>query len=269
MENMIRVFPIRESFLLTNHKFLGREYTMALKLRIVRRRRNRRRYVGKSSALRRKYAMRRKVLNPKPTFVETFKSGDPITLFPGQGVGKAFKVRITDIPQINNYYNLYTQYRINWFKVMLIPKLNTGNSEPNMANYNSSHADASGSLTPGYWAQTRIVSAIQDSPNEQDPANELAVLNMNGCKIRTLKSMWSQSCRPVPDTSVGGGGANPVYAIQRYRQFFNFDETTSGNNPLHGAVVAYISTLGNHNANTLEQVYEVFYKVNFTLRDPK
>lgn len=237
--------------------------------RVARRRRGVRRYVGKSGFLRKKYGIRRRMLNPQPTFVETFKSPDPITLNPGQGVGKAFKVRITDIQQVNNYYNLYTQYRINWFRVMLVPKMNTGNSEPNMANYNSSHRDASGGITPGYWAQTRIVSAIQDSPNEQDPVNELEVLNMNGCKIRTLKAMWSASCKPVPDTAVDGGGANPVYAIQKYRQFFNFDPVTSGNNPLHGSVVAFITLLGNTTAETIPQVYEVYYKVNFTLRDPK
>lgn len=216
-----------------------------------------------------RFGIRRRVLNPRPTFVETFKSPDPIELTPGQGVGKAFKVRITDINQINNYYNLYTQYRINWFKVMLVPKFNTNNSDPNSANYNSSHYDASGGVTPGYWASARIVSAIQDSPDEPDPANELAVLNMNGCKIQTLKSMWSKSCRPVPDTAVDAGGANPVFAIQKYRQFFNFDSVTSGNNPLHGSIVAYISLLGNTTAQTIKQVYEVYYKVNFTLRDPK
>ena len=93
---------------------------------------------------------------------------------------------------------------------------------------------------------------------------------MNGCKIRNMKNMWSQSCKPVPDTTVGGGGANPVFAIQRYRQFFSFDDVTSGNNPLHGSVVAYLSLLGNTQAgSTISQVYEIYYKVNFTLRDPK
>ena len=90
-----------------------------------------------------RYVVRRRVLNPRPTFVETFKSSDPIVLTPGNGAGKAFKVRITDIPQIANYTNLYTQYRINWFKVMLVPKFNTSIAEPNMANYDAI-ADISG-----------------------------------------------------------------------------------------------------------------------------
>lgn len=235
-----------------------------------RRRRGVRRYVGPIVPMRRMYAMRRRVLNPKPTFVETFAQKDNIVLAPGVGQGQVFKLRISDIPQITNYSNLYTQYRINWFKVMLVPKFNTSVADGNAAIYNASGlADVSGAPI-GYLANCRIVSAVQDSPNEQAPANETAVLNMNGCKIRNLKNMWSQSCRPVPDTTVGGGGANPVYAIQKYRQFFNFDEVTSGNNPLHGSIVAFMTQLGNNNPGvTLEQKYEVYYKVNFTLRDPK
>lgn len=230
----------------------------------------RRRLVRKRRALRprRRLALRR--LNPRPTFTETFKATGTegiISLQPGQGAGYVFKARISDIPQVLQYATLYSQYRINWIKAMLIPNFNTSVAEVNAANANAV-IDVSGA-TVGYWGSARIVWAVQDTPNEQIPANEDEVLKMNGCKIRMFKTMWSQSFKPVPDVAETSAGAGNVYAVQRYRQFFNFDTSTTGNNPEHGSTVCYITLPGNHTRNTLVQTYNVFYKVNFTLKDPK
>lgn len=206
----------------------------------------------------------RRALNPTPTFVETFRQPDVIELTPGAGIGQAFKVRISDIPQIVQYYNLYKQYRINWVKVMLIPKLLTIQGDPNAASYNATGPTAT------WYGNIRIVSAIQDSPDVQVPANEDEVLKMNGCKIQSFKSMWSKSFKAVPDVAMGNAAGNPVYTKQRYRQFFNFDTVTSGNNPEHGAVCAYLTMPGAVVGSApIKQTFWVYYKVNFTLRDPQ
>lgn len=204
----------------------------------------------------------RRALNPTPTFVETFKSSSIIELNGGAGVGSVFKVRISDIPQVNQYYTLYKQYRINWVKVMLIPKLLTSQGDPNAIDYNLS-------LPIGWMGNARIVSAIQDSPDVGVPASEDDVLKMNGCKIQSFKSMWSKSFKAVPDVALGNAAGNPVWAKQKYRQFFNFDTVTSGNNPEHGAVCAYITLPGAVSSASVKQTYYIYYKVNFTLRDPQ
>lgn len=227
-----------------------------LRKRVVRRRR----YGAKSKMLR----VRRRVLNPTPTFVETFKDTHPI-IFDGTSLtaSRAFKVRITDIPQINQYSTLYTQYRINWVKVFMLPKLNTSVADANTALI--TNHDLSGNY---YFANVRIASAVQDSPNEVAPASEDIVLQMNGCKIKNIRNYWSQSFKPVPDVLMGVDGGQSIATKQRYRQWFNFDTTTTGNNPEHGAVAAFLTYMGVPGPN-VQQVYHVYYKVNFTLRDPQ
>lgn len=232
--------------------------------RAVRRARVRRaagRYARKGRMIRRQVGLG----NPTPTFVETYKDRDVVTVPAGGGVGKVFKVRISDLPQVAQYFNLYKQYRINWVKVMMLPKINTENADPNTAqlSYNS-HG--------GWMGMARIVYAIQDSPDVQTPANEVEVLQDNGCKIKAFKSKWSCSFKPVPDVAQLNQAGSPIWARQKYRQFFNFDQVTSGNNPEHGAVAAYISLPGlsaGATGPTESQTYYVYYKISFTLRDPQ
>lgn len=208
--------------------------------------------------------------NPMPTFVETYKkTGDMsvINIAPGTGAGQVFKVRITDIPQVNQYANLYKQYRINWVKVMLLPRLNTENTDPNLAIQNGVVAP------PTQWmGLARIVYAINDSPGETAPATEQEVLECNGAKIKSFKTKWSCSFKPVPDVAQYNiTGANAIYSRQKYRQWFNFDTTLTGNNPEHGAVTSFISIPGNvpPGEEPFVQTYYVYYKVSFTLRDPQ
>lgn len=212
--------------------------------------------MGAISRLRRKGAYVRRTVglaNPTPTFVETFSS-DAISV--GGGV---FKVRISDIPQLSQYANLYKQYRINWVKVMLVPDFNTSSSDMNSADYNASVAVASTGIA-------RIAYAINDSPQLTNPASETVVLTDNGCKIKPIRDKWSCSFKPVPDVAViGGSTSNPIWTRQKYRQWFNFDLVTTGNNPLHYGVSYFITQVGTGTALN----FSVFYKVSFTLRDPQ
>lgn len=205
-------------------------------------------------------------LNPQPTFVETFKSDNDTVVVPaGGGVGKAFKVRINMIPQWGQYEALYKQYRINWVKVMLIPQTDGTAADINAFSYNYGQTLAGQGMG-------RIAWSIQDTPDVNDPPSEAAVLSDNGAKVRPFKSMWSCSFKPVPDLAMNNNGGQNVYTKQKYRQFLNFITDTVGNNPLHGAVQTFISLPGaaiGPSAPASTQTYHCYFKVNFTLRDPK
>lgn len=193
--------------------------------------------------------------NPSPTFVETFKGTDAVA-----GVGGVFASRISDIPQVAQYNTLYKQYRINWIKVMIVPDWNSTAADHNAGQYNASSAIPS-------FAQARIAYAINDSPQTQAPATEAVLLNDNGCKIKPLGPKWSASFKPVPDVAVTAATGNPIYTRQKFRQWFNFDLVTTGNNPLHYGISYFITQLVSGNPDPVK--YNVYYKVSFTLRDPQ
>lgn len=204
--------------------------------------------------------LRRSVFNPMPSFTESFALPRDNLVVPAGGViGKVFKVAFSDIPQHPQYTNLYTQYKINWVKVMLIPTFNTSVVDGN-----------SGFLATGQMGQARIAYSIQDSPNEQTPTSEAEVLSDNGAKVRAMGSKWSCSFKPVPDvaiTTIGGTGVIPLKI--RKSQWFNYDDTTVANNPDHGAVTAFITLPGIPGTEGRSVTYSCYYKVNFSLRDPK
>lgn len=209
---------------------------------------------------RKRMGISRQLMKPgEPTFTETFKVARQNVVVPiGGGTGSVFKVRFNDIPQWLQYNNLYTQYRINWIKVMLIPQYNTDSSDYNAAESNA--------IIPApYAGMARIVYAIQNSPNVQAPAAEDDVLQENGCKIKAFKSKWSCSFKPVPDVTQSTA-TGQIYTRQKFRQWFNIDTLTTGNNPEHGAVTTFISLPG---GGTGSITYFAYFKVNFTLRDPK
>lgn len=206
--------------------------------------------------------IRRAVLSNQPTFVETFhKSSDDCAVPLGGSLGKLFKVRIQDVPQVAQYANLYTQYRINWVKITLIPQYNTSASDFNTARANQvAHADSAG--------MARIVYSIQDSPGQTDPTTELEVLEDNGCKVRAMGKMWSCSFKPVADVVVSNGAGGVIPVKQKFKQWFNFDTSTPANNPYHEGVKAFI-TLPGTNEDTNSITWSAYYKVSFTLRDPQ
>lgn len=201
--------------------------------------------------------------NPSPTFTETFlKTADNVLVTAGTaGTGSVFKVRMSDIPQVQQYMNLYTQYRINWVKVMLLPNYNSTAADHNAADYNRVNA------TP-YQGMARIVYSIQDSPNETLPLSEAEVLSDNGCKIKAFASKWSCSFKPVPDVKQSTADGS-VYTRQKFRQWFNYDPQLLGNNPEHGAVTSWITLPGDNILRDSTMSFYCYYKVNFSLRDPK
>lgn len=203
----------------------------------------------------------RSIISANPTFTETFHSRDAtfgdFTVTSGSGVGRVFKVRISDIPQISQYATLYRQYKINSVKVMVIPDFNTESSDVNQALANAT-------VPTGFSGMARVVYATNTTPGVVAPATEDELLEDNGCKIHAVKSKWSVKMTPTPDIALTTStGVIPIKATSK--QWFNFDTTTTTNNPLHGAVSSYWSLPGS--TNPIE--YNVYYKVNFSLRDPQ
>lgn len=195
---------------------------------------------------------RRMGFNPMPTFIETYNGGQVLANAGGQ-----FTARISDIPQIVDYQALYQQYRINWIKVTLVPDF--GGTDPNTYNQNFV-----GGIPA--TANARIAWAINDTPALANPVNEADVLTDNGAKIRTLASMWSASFKPRPDKYTGdaGGGAG-VPVREKFKQWLSFADL-AGNNPIHRGISYWITAL---TAGGGTQAYNVYYKVSFSLRDPK
>lgn len=199
--------------------------------------------------------MRRRMgFNPMPTFVETYSAGQIVANAGGQ-----FTARISDIPQINDYQQLYQQYRINWIKVTLVPDFS--GTDPN------TYAQNFVGGIPA-TANARIAWAINDTPALANPVNEADVLTDNGAKIRTLASMWSASFKPRPDKFTGTVAGGPGVAVrEKFNPWLSFaDPVVPANNPIHRGISYWITAL---TAGGGTQAYHVYYKVSFSLRDPK
>lgn len=204
------------------------------------------------------YAKRRRIarqISNQPTFVETFRKtvdGNPEEIV--ANVGQVFSANITQVPQVAQYQNLYRQYRINWIKVILVPK------------YNS--VDGSAYLQTGRGnTLPRIVYSINDTPALAPPANEAEVLEDNGCKIRTIAKMWSCSFKPRADTqALFNAGAQNIGTRQRFAQWFNFPATFPAPAPEHYGVSAFISCAVQ--GSDIPK-FDVYYKMSFSLRDPQ
>lgn len=202
----------------------------------------------------RRRGLRRSVYNPTPTFTETVKLNQVAS-----NAGGVFKFRISDIPQFaSEYANLYTQYKINSIKVMLLPQFK--DQDANTAIQNQSV------IPPfGFQGMSRIAWAVQDSPNVGVPLSEQEVLQDNGAKIKPVGSKWSASMRPVPDVSMTtSAGVIPTRAKQAW---FNFDAALIGNNPEHGSIQYWITQLVS--PGSVGQQYDTYVKINFSLRDAK
>lgn len=196
---------------------------------------------------------KRTMLQNEPNFTETIKK-EQITASPAGTLG-VFKIRISDIAEfVSDYANLYTQYRINWVKVMLLPQYLPG--DHNTAGYNQS-------IGIGYTGMARITYAIQNSPNVGIPASETEILEDNGAKIKPLGKYFKVSFKPVPDVAQSNSAGNPVPTKQYRKQWFNY--VGFPNDPEHGAIQYCITEPGLGN----QTKFDVYMKVNFSLRDPK
>lgn len=188
--------------------------------------------------------VRRGLMSKAPTFTETLA----LPNVPANA-GGVFTFSIDQVPQLAQYSDLYRQYRINWCQVKLI--CNTNSYDPGAG------------FTQG---MPRISWAINDTPALVAPVNEADLLTDNGVKTRALVTTWTQSCKPTPDlamANVAGGGLIPVR--QRRSPYLNF--LAPGANPTHYGISYWISQALAGGAPVTS--FDVYVKINFSLRDPK
>lgn len=194
---------------------------------------------------------RLKMYNPSPVFTESFVSTNVLTT----NTGFLLAQKISDIPQIAQYSNLYTKYRIKSIRYILLPTFQ-GGSDENNASYNN------GAGQP-YNASSRIVYSIQDSPNQVAPATEAIALEDNGCRIRMMTNKLSVTTRPVPQVLDTQGNY-----ITMKGKYLNFDQGLGLPAPLHYGVCGYI-TQAIGGAPPLRQTINVYVKITFQVSDPR
>lgn len=207
------------------------------------------RYAGMGAATSSLVRRRRLTYNPTPTFTETFRRSTQLNVGYGGGL---FQVKINDIPQIADYQALYQQYRINWVKVTLIPDF-------------TSYDPSTYLVAPASITAPRIAWAINDTPAQVAPTSIDDVLSDNGAKIKPLGAKWSCSFKPRPDKFTGDAtGGSGVAVRERNQSWLSFADFLV--NPLHNGVAFFIDYVATGSAS---QRFNVYYKVNFSLRDPK
>jgi len=194
-------------------------------------------------------------VNPYPIFTESYlrledTSANPYTLAPN--AGGVLTVNMDNLPQLAQYTALYQKYRILRARFICIPTWNTAS------------ADANSQLPVGGLQQvglSRVVYAINDSPNLTIPVNETEVLTDNGCKIVCGSPKLTMSCRPVPQTEDSVGNRFSMRG-----KFINFEST--GNAPHYG--ISWFHTQPVFPVGQGFGVgYLVYVKLTFQLSDPR
>lgn len=210
----------------------------------------------KPAALRRKRMGRPRrgmTLNPKPIFTETFRHS---TLQITAGFASTvLGVSIDSVPQLSQYSNLYSRYRILRAQWIVMPC---------MTSYDLSTLPFANS----YQACPRVVYAINDTAPPTTsapvaPVNEQAILQDNGCKIRQGNKPIKFSNRPVPQT------IDSLNVVSNLRgKFITF---STGPNTTHWGVALAISNqfVTSSSGATVEPAYVVYCKVTFQLADPR
>ena len=196
----------------------------------------------------------RRAFNPSPIFTESYVERVNLSV----NAGFLLTTKITNINQIAQYSSLYTKYKILSAKFMLMPYFQAGSNDQNATTYNNSQGQ-------GGAADSRIVYAIQDSPNQAVPASEAVVLEDNGCRIRFLKNKLVIRCRPVPQLEATPG----VYETQKTNPFINFDIGAGAVTPAHYGVVGWISQPLVNAAHAIPNQVMVYVKLTFQLKDPR
>lgn len=195
-----------------------------------------------------------RAFNPSPIFTESYVERTNLSV----NAGFLLTTKITNIAQVAQYSSLYTKYKILSAKFMLMPYFQAGSSDENAATYNNSQGQ-------GAAADSRIVYAIQDSPNQAVPASESAVLEDNGCRIRFLKNKLVIRCKPVPQLEASAG----VFETQKTNPFINFDTGGGAVAPAHYGVVGWISQPLTGAAHVIPNQVLVYVKLTFQLKDPR
>lgn len=213
---------------------------------------------GPIAVRRYKPSIMRRAFNPSPVFTETFqytRSGSPVFL--PVNAGFLLAVSIDQCPQIAQYQNLYTKYKILSAKWMLLPQFSAGSADQNAVAYNN------GAGQP-WSADARVVYSIQDSPNQVAPTSETQVLEDNGCRIRMVKNKLAIRHKPVPQLQL----ANGIFETEIKSPFINFDVLAPNLPPLHYGITGWITQTVNGGMPT-GQGYNVYCKLTFQLKDPR
>ena len=204
---------------------------------------------------------RPRMFNPQPVFTETFDAGSVGMLYSPPTATTTYAgllaMTISSVPQIAQYRNLYQKYRILKAVWLFVPRW--GGSDVNVAQ-----SGIPSNTT--YWSQTRIVYAINDSPAQTVPANEAAVLQDNGCKIRTMSSMLKIAHRPVPDLKDSNGAQ-----LSLKQKYINF--ATGAQPDVNHYGISYFLTCPDYTVTGGTTVvpprWDVFCKLTFQLSDPR
>lgn len=186
--------------------------------------------------------VRRGLMSKAPTFTETLA----LPNIPANA-GNVFSFSIDQVPQLAQYADLYRQYKINWCQVKLIATTN--------------------SYDPAVFTggMPRISWAINDSPALVPPVNEADLLTDNGVKTRALTTQWQASCKPTPDLAMADAGGGLIPVRQRKSPYLNF--MPLGANPRHYGISYWINQALAGGA--VPTSFDVYVKINFSLRDPK
>jgi len=199
----------------------------------------------------RKYAsLRRGLTAYQPSFSETFAAGVIGATQTAGGAGGIFRVKFSDIPEYQNYVNLYNCFQIRSVQVLLIP------SQP---------VNTQSGVTP--VDPPRLTFAVQTSSDFATPTAELDVLNDNGCKIRLLQKPLKirASMRPqLSETDNVSGAAVAVTARSKRAQWLTTN--TKGTDVEHAGITWWCKQ---NYATAQASEINVYYKVFFAMRDPK
>lgn len=240
------------------------------------------RYAAKRRrAARRRQGIRRRAMYQSQVFTETFKCNQqalPGPSNPGVGadgvisvaagtqltLGK-FMVRMTDVPQIQNYANLYQFYKILKATYIIIPKFS--NADPNTAQYNQS-------VTVNTWENARITYAINDSTNDlATPTSELDILNDNGVKIRALTRPLKITFRPKAALDPSDPTTNNLIPVQpKYRPWLGFGANDANFQPAEAPYhigVDWAVSCDNIATTGFLDIADVYCKVTFVCKDPR
>lgn len=229
---------------------------------------------------RRQRLVRRRAMYQSQLFTETFKvntqaqpptvpgvlTDGVIRIQPGtQFTPGKFMVKMSDIPQVQNYANLYQFYKILKVQAIIIPKFS--NADPNSAQYNVS-------IPLATWENCRITYAINDATNDlATPTSELDVLEDNGCKIRALTRPIKINFRPKAALDGTDPTSSALIAQQtKYRPWLGFGPDDNnfqpGDAPYHVGV-DWVVSCDNTSTTEFLDVADVYFKVTFVCKDPR
>lgn len=185
----------------------------------------------------------------------------------GGGSGGVYTFKFSDIPQWQQYVQLYTQFKLLGVKLTFVPLFNS--FDPN-TSLNV------GSL--GYTlANGHTIVAQQESPEISPPAAEINVLQMNGAKLHSNTRPFSVFCKPKPLLGMYAlsptGGAVGAQPSRDTRYWLNFDSDglggPRGTEIAHSGLAFWSIVPGAAPEPGTAPVWQVYAKYYFIMRDPR